>query len=137
VFHAARGCVRTPGIYTALQIEAWRRVTDAVHAEGGKIFLQIFHTGRIALPDFLPGGAPPVSASNVRAKGRNYTDADAVAYGTLFLANPDLPARFAKNAELNAPDRATFYTPGEEGYTDYPSLEPAAGAAKIAGGSGL
>lgn len=295
----AKGYVRTPGIYTAEQIESWRKVTDAVHQSGGKIFLQIFHTGRIALPDFQPDNALPVSASSVRAKGRNYTDAgmkdfvtpreltieevkrtvqdfaaaaksaigagfdgvelhgangylvhqflgtntnlrtdeyggsrenrarfllevldamgtaigagkvgvklspsvpfndmqesdaeelysfiikklnvrnlaylhigfeekptteinwhkklrplyegvyfanggftraagerlladggaDAIVYGTLFLANPDLPERFAMSAELNTPDRATFYTPGERGYTDYPSLEQAA-----------
>ncbi|KAH9143318.1 hypothetical protein AeRB84_012670, partial [Aphanomyces euteiches] len=45
---------------------------------------------------------------------------DAVAFGTSFLANPDLPARFENGAELNAPDSATFYTPGAKGYTDYP-----------------
>ena len=47
---------------------------------------------------------------------------DAVAFGVPFLANPDLPARFAKNAPLNAPDPTTFYSAGAEGYTDYPSL---------------
>ena len=47
---------------------------------------------------------------------------DAVAFGTAFLANPDLPARFKARAPLNAPDPATFYTPGPKGYTDYPSL---------------
>ncbi|MFZ1537632.1 MAG: alkene reductase [Chromatiaceae bacterium] len=45
---------------------------------------------------------------------------DAVAFGTGFLANPDLPARIKVGAPLNAPDPATFYTPGPEGYTDYP-----------------
>lgn len=70
----AKGYIRTPGIYTAGQIESWRRVTDAVHAQGGTIFMQVFHTGRIALPDFLPGGAQPVAPSAVRAKGQNYTD---------------------------------------------------------------
>jgi 2,4-dienoyl-CoA reductase-like NADH-dependent reductase (Old Yellow Enzyme family) len=49
--------------------------------------------------------------------------ADAVAFGKLFIANPDLPARFARNAPLNRPNAATFYAPGPEGYTDYPSLE--------------
>jgi N-ethylmaleimide reductase len=291
----AKGYVRTPGIYTEEQIESWRPVTAAVHAEGGKIFMQIFHTGRIALPDLLPGGVQPVSPSNVKAKGQNYTDAgmkefveprplsleevastirdfgeaarnaiaagfdgvelhgasgylvqqfldggvnlrndeyggsienrarflldvldamsaaigaervgvklspampfndiqepdaeevypyvmerlnekalayvhigdhankgwharlrpiykgvyiaganltkemgvellatngaDAVAYGVKFLANPDLPERFRRDAELNEPDQSTFYTPGERGYTDYPSLEHAA-----------
>lgn len=287
----AKGYVRTPGIYTPEQIESWRAVTQAVHREGGRIFMQIFHTGRIALPDFLPNNTQPVAPSAVRAKGKNYTDAgmkdlvtpreitsaeiaqtvkdfataaknaiaagfdgvelhsasgylvqqflttnvnlrtdeyggsienrtrflfeildamtneigaervsvkfspqiafndieendagevypyilerlsdkqlayvqitdgtgkgwhaklrphyngpyfanggftrdsgaalladggaDAVAYGTKFLANPDLPERFRRGAELNAPDKSTFYTPGERGYTDYPTL---------------
>jgi 2,4-dienoyl-CoA reductase-like NADH-dependent reductase (Old Yellow Enzyme family) len=48
--------------------------------------------------------------------------ADAVAYGKLFIANPDLPARFAQQAKLNTPIPSTFYAHGAEGYTDYPSL---------------
>ncbi|HEY0729496.1 MAG TPA: alkene reductase, partial [Pyrinomonadaceae bacterium] len=70
----AKGYVRTPGIYTPEQIESWRAVTQAVHARGGKIFMQIFHTGRIALPDFLPNNTQPVAPSAVRANGKNYTD---------------------------------------------------------------
>lgn len=295
----AKGYVRTPGIYSQDQIASWRKVTDAVHAKGGKIFMQIFHTGRIALPDFLPDNAQPVAPSAVAAAGQNYTDteglkdhvvprelsfdeieaivqdyataamnaieagfdgveihgangyliqqflstnvnlrtddyggsienrsrflfeiveavtgaigaertglrlspggefndikeadaeelyayvverlnnyplaylhigtfdqvrdwhpvlrpfwngvyfagvgfdkergekvlkasgADAIVYGKLFLANPDLPERFRLNAELNVPDESTFYTPGEKGYTDYPSLPQAAAA---------
>ncbi len=50
---------------------------------------------------------------------------DAVAFGTSFLANPDLPARIAAKAELNAPDAARFYSPGPKGYTDYPALSAA------------
>ncbi len=288
----AKGYVRTPGIYNVEQSESWRPVAEAVHARGGKIFMQIFHTGRIALPDFLPEGERPVAPSAVRAKGQNYTDegmkefvtpreitreeisqavrdfassaanavgvgfdgvelhaasgylvqqflstnvnlradeyggsienrarflfevldamiaaigaervgvkfsprmpfndmeeldadevypyvleklngrglayihvgdftgegwhaklrpvykgvyfagagltkesgeellarglADAVVYGTKFLANPDLPERFRRGVPLNEPDQATFYTPGERGYTDYPVLE--------------
>jgi 2,4-dienoyl-CoA reductase-like NADH-dependent reductase (Old Yellow Enzyme family) len=57
-------------------------------------------------------------AERVMAQG----EADAVAFGKLFIANPDLPARFARNAPLNQPDDATFYTPGSSGYTDYPFL---------------
>jgi 2,4-dienoyl-CoA reductase-like NADH-dependent reductase (Old Yellow Enzyme family) len=49
-------------------------------------------------------------------------DADAVAFGKLFIANPDLPKRFALNAPLNAPDSNTFYGQGPKGYTDYPAL---------------
>jgi 2,4-dienoyl-CoA reductase-like NADH-dependent reductase (Old Yellow Enzyme family) len=48
---------------------------------------------------------------------------DAVAFGTLFLANPDLPERFAKNASLNVPDPDTFYGGDAKGYTDYPFLK--------------
>jgi N-ethylmaleimide reductase len=50
---------------------------------------------------------------------------DAVAFGTSFLANPDLPERLALQAPLNAPNPATFYSPGPEGYTDYPKLSAA------------
>ncbi len=298
----AKGYVRTPGIYTDQQIAAWREIPKAVHAKGGKIFMQIFHTGRIALPDFLPEGVEkPVAPSAVRASGQNYTDegmkdfveprelttvevkevvkeyakaaknaveigfdgvelhgangylvhqflgtntnlrtdeyggsdenrarfllevldaiaaeigsdklgvklsptvpfnnmedanakefypfiieklnerglaylhvgfeetpetdinwhkflrplfkgvyfanggldkesgkklladnvADAIAYGKLFLANPDLPKRFELNAELNEWDQSTFYSPGVEGYIDYPTLEEAKAA---------
>ena len=295
----AKGYVRTPGIYTDEQIEAWRAVPEAVHGRGGKIFLQVFHTGRIALPDLLPGHAQPVAPSAVRAKGQNYTDdgmkefvtpreitraeidqtvrdfataagnaikagfdgvelhsasgylvqqflstnanlrndeyggslenrsrflfevldamiatvgaervgvkfsprmpfndieeadadvmypyilerlnernlayvhvgnftgetwhaklrpvyqgvyfagasftresgeallaqggADAIVYGTKFLANPDLPKRFKRNAPLNEPDQSTFYVPGEHGYTDYPTLASVAQATR-------
>ena len=290
----ARGYVRTPGVYTDAQAESWRPVAEAVHARGGKVFMQIFHTGRIALPDFLPEGERPVAPSAVRARGQNYTDegmkefvtpreitaeeieqtvrdfaasaanavsvgfdgvelhaasgylvqqflstnanlradayggsienrarflfevldamtaavgprkvgvkfsprmpfndieetdaeelyryvveklngrglayvhvgdftgegwhaklrsayegvyfagagltkeageellarglADAVVYGTKFIANPDLPERFRRGAPLSEPDKSTFYTPGERGYTDYPPLSRA------------
>jgi N-ethylmaleimide reductase len=51
--------------------------------------------------------------------------ADAIVYGTKFLANPDLPERFKRDAPLNQPDQSTFYVPGEHGYTDYPTLKSA------------
>lgn len=70
----AKGYVRTPGIYATDQIESWHNVTQMVHTRGGKIFMQIFHTGRIALPDFLPDNAQPVAPSAVRAQGKNYTE---------------------------------------------------------------
>lgn len=58
------------------------------------------------------------TANQVIASG----DANLVAFGVPFIANPDLVARFKTNAELNAPDPDTFYTPGEKGYTDYPKM---------------
>jgi 2,4-dienoyl-CoA reductase-like NADH-dependent reductase (Old Yellow Enzyme family) len=51
-------------------------------------------------------------------------EADAVAFGVPFIANPDLPSRFAAGAPLNEADPTTFYAPGAKGYTDYPALEP-------------
>jgi 2,4-dienoyl-CoA reductase-like NADH-dependent reductase (Old Yellow Enzyme family) len=53
-------------------------------------------------------------------------DADAVAFGKLFIANPDLPRRFKENLALNEPDSSTFYSSGSEGYTDYPFVEATA-----------
>lgn len=50
--------------------------------------------------------------------------ADLVSFGVPFLANPDLPARYAANAPMNTPDHATFYGEGPKGYTDYPALKP-------------
>ena len=48
---------------------------------------------------------------------------DAVAFGTSYLANPDLPARFKASTTLNEADPATFYSAGPKGYTDYPALD--------------
>jgi N-ethylmaleimide reductase len=299
------GWVETPGIHTDAQVQGWTQVTEAVHQEGGKIYLQLWHTGRASHPDFL-GGALPVSASAIAANGdahtplgkkpyvapraleaeeipgvvQTYADAtrraraagfdgveihgangylidqflrdcsnrrtdayggsipnrlrflqevteavisawsadrvgvrlsptnpfndmadsnpvatfsaaaellngyglaylhilealpghflagegefvtpylrkvfggplmvnggygretgaeaiaqgkaDLVAYGVPFIANPDLPERFRRNAPLNPPDAATFYAHGPEGYTDYPALTPMSSAA--------
>lgn len=287
-----KGYVRSPGICTEQQIAAWRKVTDAVHAKGGLIFMQIMHCGRISHPTLLPNNATPVGPSAIKPAGQSWTDmglqdfitpheltetevkevineyrqatkmalqagfdgvelhgasgylpeqflssgsnkrqdnyggsvenrcrfvietlqamieeaksdrvgikispemnfnditddnpqetythlvkqlnklnlaylhvalfgtkvdyhgllhplfdnpyligsgltketaekylsseqADAVVFGSLFLANPDLPERFKQNAPLNTPDKDTFYSPGAEGYTDYPTL---------------
>jgi len=288
-----KGYIRTPGIHNDAQVAAWRRVTEAVHAKGGRIFLQIMHAGRISDPSFLPGNATPVAPSAVQPNGQSFTAkgmkphvtpraletaeiadiidgyrqatiraleagfdgvelhaasgylpeqflssktnlrtdryggsienrarfilevlaamtavaggdrvgikiapemnfndiadatpqetytylvqalgpfklaylhvalfgasvdyhdllrplfnsayfagggfdqakaeamlsasrADAIVFGTLFLANPDLPERFRRGAPLNEPDKRTFYSPGPEGYIDYPTLE--------------
>ena len=67
-------------------------------------------------------GFTPETAAAILAAG----EADAVSFGKLFIANPDLPRRIALNAPLNRWNSATFYTQGEEGYTDYPELAEAA-----------
>ena len=69
------GYARTPGIYNAEQIAAWRKVTDAVHAKGGKIFLQVMHVGRIAHSANRTIAGAPVAPSAVRAAGQMWTDA--------------------------------------------------------------
>jgi N-ethylmaleimide reductase len=293
VYPSARGkgYVRTPGIEKESQVVAWKRVTEAVHAGGGRIFMQLMHCGRISHPSLLPEGALPVAPSAIKAAGQTWTSsglqdfvtpralgvaeisdvvasygaatrraleagfdgvelhsasgylpeqflssgsnqrqdeyggsvegrarfvlevlaamaseaggehvgikispemnfnsivdaapqetytylveqlrglrlaylhvalfdskinyhsllqplfdgayliggglnqssaeallaegrADAAVFGSAFLANPDLPERFRQGAPLNVPDKATFYTPGAQGYTDYPS----------------
>jgi N-ethylmaleimide reductase len=68
------GYARTPGIYSEAQIAAWRNVTDAVHARGGKIFLQIMHVGRIAASANRTIPDAPVAPSAIRAAGQMWTD---------------------------------------------------------------
>jgi len=67
------GYPSTPGIHTAAQTAAWRRVTDAVHAKGGRIFAQLWHVGRISHPTMQPGGAQPVGPSAIAPAGQLYT----------------------------------------------------------------
>ena len=62
------GYEATPGIWTDEQIDGWKSVTEAVHKAGGRIFLQLWHVGRISDPSLLHGH-PPVSASAIAAKG--------------------------------------------------------------------
>ncbi|MGW2020330.1 alkene reductase [Streptomyces sp. NPDC001927] len=68
-----QGYPDTPGLHSAEQVAAWRRVTDAVHREGGVIFAQLMHTGRIGHPSLLPDGLIPVGPSAVAAKGQVFT----------------------------------------------------------------
>ncbi|MFJ9711163.1 alkene reductase [Streptomyces sp. NPDC101234] len=68
-----QGYPDTPGLHSAEQIAAWRTVTDAVHAAGGRIFAQIMHSGRIGHPDLLPDGLVNVAPSAVAASGQVYT----------------------------------------------------------------
>jgi N-ethylmaleimide reductase len=62
----------SPGIYNRAQVEGWRKITNAVHRNGGRIFLQLWHMGRVSHPDFL-GGALPVAPSAIPAEGEAYT----------------------------------------------------------------
>ncbi|MHC5700396.1 alkene reductase [Streptomyces sp. ICN441] len=68
-----QGYPDTPGLHSREQVAAWRRVTDAVHAAGGRIFAQLMHAGRIGHPSLLPDGLVPVGPSPVAAAGQVFT----------------------------------------------------------------
>jgi len=68
-----KGYVRTPGIETEAQVAAWKQVTEAVHAKGGRIFMQVMHCGRISHPTLLPNDAQPVAPSAIKAAGQTWT----------------------------------------------------------------
>jgi len=68
-----QGYLDTPGIYSAEQVAAWKSITDAVHAEGGRIVLQLWHVGRISHTSLLPEGEVPVAPSALRANGKTFT----------------------------------------------------------------
>lgn len=70
---AGQGYPFTPGSHTPAQAAGWRRVTDAVHERGGRIFLQIMHAGRISHPSLQPGGQLPVAPSAVTPAGQVFT----------------------------------------------------------------
>lgn len=59
-----KGYIQTPGIYTDDHVAGWRKITDAVHAAGGRIFCQLWHVGRISHTSVLPDGAQPVSSTD-------------------------------------------------------------------------
>lgn len=75
---AGQAYCRQPGIETPAQVQAWRRVTDAVHARGGRIVLQIMHGGRVGSRHIKPAGVPTVAPSALQAAGEVWTDAAAM-----------------------------------------------------------
>jgi N-ethylmaleimide reductase len=68
----AQGYPSTPGLHTPEQIAGWRKVTDAVHAKGGKIFVQLWHTGRMSHTAYQPGEQAPVAPSAIAAKAKTF-----------------------------------------------------------------
>ncbi|MFM5585481.1 alkene reductase [Aeromonas rivipollensis] len=74
----AQGYQDTPGLYTAAQIAGWRKVTDAVHARGGRIFVQLWHVGRVSHVALQPDGAAPVAPSALRAQTKTFVNNDFV-----------------------------------------------------------
>lgn len=101
------GYPRTPGIHSAEQVAGWRAVTDAVHAEGGRIFLQLWHVGRISHPSLQPNSAAPVAPSALKPAGQVWTGSGLQDYVTpRALARDELPGIIAayRQAALNAQD---------------------------------
>jgi N-ethylmaleimide reductase len=70
----AQGYADTPGCYTDDQVKGWKKVTDAVHAKGGVIFVQLWHTGRMSHVSFQQGGEPPVAPSAIRAQAKTFVN---------------------------------------------------------------
>jgi N-ethylmaleimide reductase len=68
-----QGYLDTPGIYNAAQVAGWRRVTDAVHAKGGRMVVQLWHVGRISHVSLQPNRQAPVSSTARRAEGKTFT----------------------------------------------------------------
>jgi N-ethylmaleimide reductase len=76
-----KGYVHTPGIETETQVAAWKKVTEAVHARGGRIFMQVMHCGRVSHPSLL-NGAIPVAPSAIKPEGQAWTPVGQVDFVT-------------------------------------------------------
>tara|TARA_R110001592_G_scaffold357416_1_gene660500 strand:+ start:54496 stop:55539 length:1044 start_codon:yes stop_codon:yes gene_type:complete len=84
-----QGYAWTPGIFTTAQIEGWKKVTGAVHREGGKIFCQLWHVGRVSHSSLQQEGQAPVAPSAIRVEGvKVFVE---TAHGEGALADPDEP----------------------------------------------
>ncbi|MET3723562.1 alkene reductase [Sphingomonas trueperi] len=91
------GYAGAPGIYDDAQIEGWRAVTDAVHAKGGQIVLQLWHVGRQSHPDIQPDGAAPVAPSAIAAEGYGYATHGPVPFSMpRALERDEIPAIIAE-----------------------------------------
>lgn len=69
-----KGYYRTPGIYSDAQVAAWKRVTDAVHEKGGRIFAQLWHVGRVSHTSLQTDGQAPVAPSAIRADAKTFVE---------------------------------------------------------------
>lgn len=102
-----QGYIDTPGIHSAEQVAAWRQVTDAVHAVGGRIVVQLWHVGRISHSCLLPGDASPVSCTSQPSKAMVFTqDGFVPASPPRVLRDEEIPALVAEyvTAAHNAMD---------------------------------
>jgi N-ethylmaleimide reductase len=102
-----QGYLDTPGIYSAEQVRGWRKVTDAVHAEGGRIVVQLWHVGRVSHVSLQPNGQAPVSSTARRAETKTFTrDRFVPVSSPRALRTDEIPAVVAsyRDAARNAMD---------------------------------
>lgn len=98
-----QGYILTPGVYSDAQVDGWKGVTDAVHAAGGRIFLQLWHVGRVSHTSLQPNGAAPVAPSALRANTKTF-----LAHGFDSVSEPraleagEIPGIVADYAEATA-----------------------------------
>lgn len=116
-----QGYIWTPGIYSPQQIEGWRKVTDAVHAEGGRIFIQLWHVGRVSHVSLQPNNGAPVAPSAIRAETKTYVESGFVDVSEpRALALDEIPgivadfAKAARNAKAAGFDGVEIH--GANGY---------------------
>jgi len=100
------GYARIPGIFSAEQVAGWKKVTDAVHAKGAKIFVQLMHAGRIGHPLNLPEGAKLLAPSAVAAKGQIYTDAEGMKDHPVPAAMTEADLKVARDEYVTAAKNA-------------------------------
>ena len=98
------GYPNTPGIYTDEQVAGWKKVTSAVHAKSGQIFLQLWHVGRISHPSFQPNGELPVAPSAIKPAGKLWTGTEMADYVTpralTLVEIPGIVAEYVRGARL-------------------------------------
>ncbi|OQP87729.1 alkene reductase [Rhizobium rhizosphaerae] len=90
ITHQGQGYADVPGLYTPEALDGWRKVTEAVHKQGGKIVVQMWHVGRISHTSLQPDGGKPVAPSAIAAKSKTY------------LINEDGTGTFAETSEPRA-----------------------------------
>ena len=94
-----KGYAFTPGIYSDEQVEGWRKVTSAVHHEGGHIVLQLWHVGRISRPELQPNGEKPVAPSAIKPEGaQTFIDEKSgmVDLSLIHISEPTRPTRASR-----------------------------------------
>ena len=98
------GYPNTPGIYNDAQVAGWKKVTKAVHDKGGRIFLQLWHVGRISHPAYQPNGELPIAPSAIKPKGQVWTGKEMADYVTPRAVTveeiPGIVAEYVRGARL-------------------------------------